>query len=81
MRDQAKGVREIASAQRNKGGRILGFTLRDRTALNRKQAVAEARQGRLVGINLYPGFVKDVVSPRTKEGLLRRIVKAVFEKK
>ncbi|MCL5290482.1 MAG: hypothetical protein M1489_05570 [Firmicutes bacterium] len=44
-------------------------------------ALSEAKAGKLAGINLYPSFVKDVISQGKQNGLLKRLRNLLFGSK
>lgn len=76
-----KGKRKIASAKRNKGGEIVGFQLEGHGFMDYQRALSEAKAGKLTGINLYPSFVKDVISQGKQNGLLKRLRNLFFGSK
>ncbi|MEW6697331.1 MAG: hypothetical protein ACOY35_11480 [Bacillota bacterium] len=76
-----KGKRKIVSAKRNKGGEIIGFQLEDHGFMDYQGALSEAKAGKLAGINLYPSFVKDVISQGKQNGLLKRLRNLLFGSK
>lgn len=73
--NNAKGQREINSAVRKEDGEIIGFQLKDHHFIDYQTALSEAKKGKLVGINLYPDFVKAVTGEGEQIGLLKRLVK------
>lgn len=67
-------VKEISSPIRAKDGQIIGFKLRNNSKLSRQQALVQARRGNLMGINLYPGFVKELTKKPSKKGIISKII-------
>ena len=70
-------MKRIVAPIREKGGNIIGFQLSNKMNISRQEAMREAREGRLIGINLYPGFVQEVAKRKEKRGLLKKILQGI----
>ncbi|SHK58770.1 hypothetical protein [Desulforamulus aeronauticus] len=64
----------IDAALRKKSGEIRGFKLKDNTFLEYQTALREAKQGNLVGINLYPKFTQEVLAEEKQQGILAKLI-------
>ncbi len=70
----------IDAALRKKSGEIRGFKLKDNTFLEYQTALKEAKQGNLVGINLYPRFTHEVLAEEKQQGIFAKLIRKLTGK-